>query len=81
MTEFITNFFANPWVSLGGKVLLVALIVPLTAMVLGFAELKLSAKMQFRVGSSHSGPASSSRISRWGSSMHWQSHPSARSVC
>jgi NADH-quinone oxidoreductase subunit H len=44
---------------LGGKVLLVALIVPLTAMVLGFAELKLSAKMQFRVGPYFAG-------GRWG---------------
>lgn len=59
MTEFITDVFANPWVSLGGKVLLVALIVPLTAMVLGFAELKLSAKMQFRVGPYFAG-------GRWG---------------
>ena len=59
MTEFVTDLFANPWVSLGGKVLLVALIVPLTAMVLGFAELKLSAKMQFRVGPYFAG-------GRWG---------------
>jgi NADH-quinone oxidoreductase subunit H len=59
MTETIADLFANPWVSLGGKVLLVAMIVPLTAMVLGFAELKLSAKMQFRVGPYFAG-------GRWG---------------
>jgi NADH-quinone oxidoreductase subunit H len=59
VTGFISDLFANPWVSLAGKLLLVALIVPLIAMVLGFAELKLSAKMQFRVGPYFAG-------GRWG---------------
>lgn len=59
MTEFLTDLFANPWVSLAGKVLLVALMVPLIAMVLGFAEMKLSAKMQARVGPYFAG-------GRWG---------------
>lgn len=57
--DFITDLFANPWVSLTGKVLVVALIVPLAAMILGFAELKLSAKMQSRVGPYFAG-------GRWG---------------
>ncbi|MFV1960899.1 MAG: NADH-quinone oxidoreductase subunit H, partial [Acidimicrobiia bacterium] len=59
MTQFISDLFANPWVSLAGKLLLVGLIVPVTALVLGFAELKLSAKMQFRVGPYFAG-------GRWG---------------
>lgn len=57
--DFLTDLFANPWVSLTGKVLLVALMVPLVALVLGFAELKLSAKMQSRVGPYFAG-------GRWG---------------
>ncbi len=59
MTQFISDLFANPWVSLAGKLLLVGLIVPVIALVLGFAELKLSAKMQFRVGPYFAG-------GRWG---------------
>jgi NADH-quinone oxidoreductase subunit H len=59
VTQFISDLFANPWVSLAGKLLLVGLIVPLTALLLGFAELKLSAKMQFRVGPYFAG-------GRWG---------------
>jgi NADH-quinone oxidoreductase subunit H len=57
--DSLTDLFANPWVSLTGKVLLVALMVPLVALVLGFAELKLSAKMQSRVGPYFAG-------GRWG---------------
>ena len=59
MTETITDLFANFWVSLGGKLLLVALMVPLIGMVLGFAEMKLSAKMQSRIGPYFAG-------GRWG---------------
>ncbi len=59
MIETITDIFANFWVSLGGKLLLVALMVPLIGMVLGFAEMKLSAKMQSRVGPYFAG-------GRWG---------------
>jgi NADH-quinone oxidoreductase subunit H len=59
MIEFVTDLFANFWVSLGGKLLLVALMVPLIGMVLGFAEMKLSAKMQSRVGPYFAG-------GRWG---------------
>ena len=59
MIELATDLFANFWVSLGGKLLLVALMVPLIGMVLGFAEMKLSAKMQSRVGPYFAG-------GRWG---------------
>jgi NADH-quinone oxidoreductase subunit H len=56
---FITDLFANFWVSLAGKLLLVALMIPLVGMVIGFAEMKLSAKMQARVGPYFAG-------GRWG---------------
>jgi len=59
VTQFITDMFSNFWVSLGGKLLLVALMVPLIGMLLGFAEMKLSAKMQSRVGPYFAG-------GRWG---------------
>ncbi|MGA7282024.1 MAG: NADH-quinone oxidoreductase subunit NuoH [Acidimicrobiia bacterium] len=57
--EFLTDLFANFWVSLAGKVLLVALLIPVVGLVIGFAELKLSAKMQARVGPYFAG-------GRWG---------------
>jgi NADH-quinone oxidoreductase subunit H len=57
--EFITDLFSNFWVSLVGKLLLVALMIPLVGMVIGFAEMKLSAKMQARVGPYFAG-------GRWG---------------
>ncbi|MGA7228088.1 MAG: NADH-quinone oxidoreductase subunit NuoH, partial [Acidimicrobiia bacterium] len=44
---------------LAGKVLLVALLIPVVGLVIGFAELKLSAKMQARVGPYFAG-------GRWG---------------
>jgi NADH-quinone oxidoreductase subunit H len=47
---WLTDLFSNFWVSLGGKLMLVALMIPLVGMVIGFAEMKLSAKMQYRVG-------------------------------
>jgi NADH-quinone oxidoreductase subunit H len=59
MIELITDLFANFWVSLGGKLLLVATMVPVIGMILGFAEMKLSAKMQSRVGPYFAG-------GRWG---------------
>ncbi len=59
MIEFITDLFANFWVALGAKLLLVALMVPLFGMVFGFAEMKLSAKMQSRIGPYFAG-------GRWG---------------
>ena len=57
--DAVIEVFENPWVLLAGKVLLVALIVPLSALALGFVELKASAKMQARVGPYFAG-------GRWG---------------
>lgn len=57
--SWVTDVFANFWVSLGAKLLLVALLIPLIGMVIGFAEMKLSAKMQYRVGPYFAG-------GRWG---------------
>ena len=59
MTQLITDLFSNFWVSLAGKLLLVATMVPVIGMLLGFAEMKLSAKMQSRVGPYFAG-------GRWG---------------
>ncbi len=59
MTQFVTDLFSNFWVSLTGKLLLVALMIPLIGMVIGYAEMKLSAKMQARVGPYFAG-------GRWG---------------
>lgn len=59
MPEVILDLFSNFWVALFGKVLLVALMIPLIGMVIGFAEMKLSAKMQNRVGPYFAG-------GRWG---------------
>lgn len=55
----LSSFFSNFWISLTGKLLLVALMIPLIGMALGFAEMKLSAKMQSRVGPYFAG-------GRWG---------------
>jgi NADH-quinone oxidoreductase subunit H len=57
--EVVLDLFSNFWVALLGKVLLVALMIPLIGMVIGFAEMKLSAKMQNRVGPYFAG-------GRWG---------------
>lgn len=57
--EFVVDLFSNFWVSLAGKLALVALMIPLIGMALGFAEIKLSAKMQARVGPYFAG-------GRWG---------------
>ena len=59
MPGWLVDLFSNFWVSLGGKLLLVALLIPLIGMVIGFAEMKLSAKMQARVGPYFAG-------GRWG---------------
>jgi NADH-quinone oxidoreductase subunit H len=59
MTDFVVDLFDNFWVALGGKLALVALMIPLIGMVIGFAEMKLSAKMQHRVGPYFAG-------GRWG---------------
>jgi NADH-quinone oxidoreductase subunit H len=59
MPGWVTDLFSNFWVSLGGKLLIVALMIPLVGMVIGFAEMKLSAKMQYRIGPYFAG-------GRWG---------------
>jgi NADH-quinone oxidoreductase subunit H len=59
MPNWVVELFSNFWVSLGGKLLLVALMIPLVGMAIGFAEMKLSAKMQARVGPYFAG-------GRWG---------------
>jgi NADH-quinone oxidoreductase subunit H len=59
MPSWVLDLFSNFWVSLAGKLLLVALLIPLVGMVIGFAEMKLSAKMQARVGPYFAG-------GRWG---------------
>ena len=57
--DAVLTIFENFWVSLAGKLLLVATMIPLIGMVIGFAEMKLSAKMQARVGPYFAG-------GRWG---------------
>lgn len=53
------DLLSNPWVSLLLKVIVVATIIPVAGMLIGFAEMKLSAKMQNRVGPYFAG-------GRWG---------------
>lgn len=55
MTDLLSNF----WVLLAGKILIVATLIPVAGLLIGFAELKLSAKMQNRVGPYFAG-------GRWG---------------
>jgi len=55
----VTDLLSNFWVLLVLKVLVVATLIPLAGMVIGFAEMKLSAKMQNRVGPYFAG-------GRWG---------------
>lgn len=57
--ELLTDLMSNFWIALVLKLLVVALIIPLIDMVIGFAEMKLSAKMQARVGPYFAG-------GRWG---------------
>jgi NADH-quinone oxidoreductase subunit H len=59
MPQWVLDLFSNFWVSLGGKLLIVALLIPVVGMVFAFAEMKLSAKMQYRVGPYFAG-------GRWG---------------
>ncbi len=59
MPGVLTDLMANFWVALALKLALVALLIPLIGMVIGFAEMKLSAKMQSRVGPYFAG-------GRWG---------------
>jgi NADH-quinone oxidoreductase subunit H len=57
--ELLTDLMSNFWVSLAAKLALVALLIPVIGMAIGFAEMKLSAKMQARVGPYFAG-------GRWG---------------
>lgn len=59
MPALVTDLLSNFWVSLAAKLALVALLIPLIGMLIGFAEMKLSAKMQARVGPYFAG-------GRWG---------------
>ena len=59
LVSFLTNLFANFWIALLAKLLFVALFIPLIGIVLTFSEIKLSAKMQHRVGPYFAG-------GRWG---------------
>jgi NADH-quinone oxidoreductase subunit H len=55
----VSELLANFWVQLGLKLLIAATVIPVVGLVVGFAELKLSAKMQSRVGPYFAG-------GRWG---------------
>jgi NADH-quinone oxidoreductase subunit H len=55
VTELLDNF----WVLLGIKLVVIATLIPVAGLLIGFAELKLSAKMQNRVGPYFAG-------GRWG---------------
>ncbi|HLU31197.1 MAG TPA: NADH-quinone oxidoreductase subunit H, partial [Acidimicrobiia bacterium] len=57
--DFLADVMSNFWVGLLIKLLVVALVIPLIGMAIGFAEMKLSAKMQNRVGPYYAG-------GRWG---------------
>src|SRR5688572_19567471 len=57
--ELLADLMSNFWLGLIVKLLIVALLVPLIGMIIGFAEMKLSAKMQNRVGPYYAG-------GRWG---------------
>jgi NADH-quinone oxidoreductase subunit H len=57
--SLMTQLFANFWIALIAKLLFVALFIPLIGIVLTYSEIKLSAKMQARVGPYFAG-------GRWG---------------
>ncbi|HLT95620.1 MAG TPA: NADH-quinone oxidoreductase subunit NuoH [Acidimicrobiia bacterium] len=59
MTDFLADLMSNFWLGLVIKLLIVALLIPVIGMIIGFAEMKLSAKMQNRVGPYYAG-------GRWG---------------
>jgi NADH-quinone oxidoreductase subunit H len=59
MTEILAGVMSNFWVGLAVKLAIVAGLIPVVGMVIGFAEMKLSAKMQNRVGPYYAG-------GRWG---------------
>lgn len=59
MIEVIADVMSNFWVGLAVKLGIVAALVPVIGLVAGFGEMKLSAKMQNRVGPYYAG-------GRWG---------------
>ncbi len=59
MTDLLADVMSNFWVGLGIKLGIVAGLIPVVGMLIGFAEMKLSAKMQNRVGPYFAG-------GRWG---------------
>ena len=59
MTDILAGVMSNFWVGLIIKVAIVGALIPAVGMVIGFAEMKLSAKMQNRVGPYYAG-------GRWG---------------
>jgi NADH-quinone oxidoreductase subunit H len=59
MTDILAGVMSNFWIGLAIKLAIVGLAVPVVGMVIGFAEMKLSAKMQNRVGPYYAG-------GRWG---------------
>jgi NADH-quinone oxidoreductase subunit H len=59
MMDVLADVMSNFWVGLLIKVGIVAALIPAVGMVIGFAEMKLSAKMQNRVGPYYAG-------GRWG---------------
>jgi NADH-quinone oxidoreductase subunit H len=59
VTDILAGVMSNFWVGLIIKVALVGALIPAVGMVIGFAEMKLSAKMQNRVGPYYAG-------GRWG---------------
>ena len=57
--QLLAEVMSSFWLGLIIKLLIVALLVPVIGMIIGFAEMKLSAKMQNRVGPYYAG-------GRWG---------------
>jgi NADH-quinone oxidoreductase subunit H len=57
--DIFADVMSNFWIGLGIKLLIVAGLIPVVGMVIGFSEMKLSAKMQNRVGPYYAG-------GRWG---------------
>jgi NADH-quinone oxidoreductase subunit H len=59
VTDLLADVMSNFWIGLLIKVAIVGALIPAVGMVIGFAEMKLSAKMQNRVGPYYAG-------GRWG---------------
>lgn len=59
MIDLFADVMSNFWIGLGIKLLIAAALIPVVGIVIGFSEMKLSAKMQNRVGPYYAG-------GRWG---------------